>query len=760
MKNSSSINTTAATGEGNSDLEKCLKWFKKSGSPNGWQCLSNKINTVLGKSPKVVVKQLQDRGYIPASTKSPFTWMGRVPNNPTDQLMGRDTVATDVDRYLKWVETNGAPTGWVSLNNTLQTVLRKLPAHAVNQLRQMGYIPASRSMPFTWKVPPLHVSASPQSQPDTRTTHAAPKGSMYTGFQYIATVEELVVMLTQVPSMIAIDCEGVPERLSLVQIAFPDGQIFICDGIAIGEEVLAVKLCELLENPSVAKLIHDLHQDVRAFAQFLPEGKKLQVQQILDTQLIAEYLSPSNNPFIGMNQMLELFGLEQHPSKTVVKNKMRQEENIWLNRPLSSDLMQYAAADVEVLIPLVVKLPTLLNEEEIAMLSQESVKRASRSIKDQGKRRMFINQNHQLTHFKPEKYSEYISDAKSSDEQLKEFNSILQLSPEAYRDQSDLFHRYGEMVDFIFDRGTRPYVLFRNQERLALPQTFECSEDPIEYIVNHLRLRGADVDGSMQHNNRMGLEGQLHRISFIRNRSDHVYGITLRIGRAVYGQANTIVDLLASKSKPSILVVGPPGSGKTTLIREMTRIISEFSHVCVVDTSNEIGGDGDTPHKCIGRARRMMVKRLSDQANVMIECVQNHTISTMVIDEIGRRSEVEAANTIKQRGVQVIASAHGSFDQLILNRELNRLLGGIETVTLGDEAAKRTVDKAKVQQQRIVDPVFDIVIELEHTSSERIKIITNVAQAMDQKLKKQPYCAQYRQPGKRPGEIKVELTKF
>ena len=166
----------------------------------------------------------------------------------------------------------------------------------------------------------------------------------------------------------------------------------------------------------------------------------------------------------------------------------------------------------------------------------------------------------------------------------------------------------------------------------------------------------------------------------------------------------------------------------------------------IVDTSNEIGGDGDIPHSCIGKARRMMVTKLSEQGNVMIECVQNHTPHVMVIDEIGRPKEVEAARTCKQRGVRMISSAHGNLKMLMKNAQLKGLIGGIESVTLGDEAAKKSPDGSlnKLKPQRQGEPVFDVIIELTRENNNIWTIVTNTAEAVDSILERKPYTVQVR----------------
>jgi stage III sporulation protein SpoIIIAA len=192
----------------------------------------------------------------------------------------------------------------------------------------------------------------------------------------------------------------------------------------------------------------------------------------------------------------------------------------------------------------------------------------------------------------------------------------------------------------------------------------------------------------------------------------------------------------------SILVLGPPGSGKTSVIREIARILSLTRNVCIVDTSNEICGDGDVPHSCVGDARRLMVTTLADQHNVMVECVQNHTPDVMVIDEIGRSTEASAARTCKMRGVRMIASAHGDFRGLMKNKDLIDLVGGIQPVTLGDELAKRT--GSKLSSERCREPCFDIIVELRKGQFHEFRVINDVAKAVDASLRNERVKAQLR----------------
>jgi stage III sporulation protein SpoIIIAA len=254
--------------------------------------------------------------------------------------------------------------------------------------------------------------------------------------------------------------------------------------------------------------------------------------------------------------------------------------------------------------------------------------------------------------------------------------------------------------------------------------------------------------GEFGNDNRAGIDGTLHRISAMRNRQNDIYGLTIRIGRVLRGCADHILDLVLNIPKkggrrPSILLVGEPGSGKSSILREIIRVMSESGdNVCVVDTSNELCGDGDIPHPSLADARRMMVPSLDSQSAVMIECVQNHTPSTIVIDEIGRRKEEQAARTVKARGVRLFASVHGTFSSLVHNPDLNGLLGGLETVILSDQSVRNT-DK-KVRTQRAGPSTFDVILELSRARHGEVHIIRNVDQTVDQVLQGKPYTVEVR----------------
>ncbi len=242
----------------------------------------------------------------------------------------------------------------------------------------------------------------------------------------------------------------------------------------------------------------------------------------------------------------------------------------------------------------------------------------------------------------------------------------------------------------------------------------------------------ADRLGSFGPDNRAGIEGTLHRISALRNRSGAVVGLTCRVGRAVFGTVAMVRDLLDSGQ--SMLLLGRPGVGKTTALREIARVLADdlARRVVVIDTSNEIAGDGDIPHPAIGRARRLQVPRPGLQHRVMIEAVENHMPEVIVIDEIGTEAETRAARTIAERGVQLVATAHGNeLANLLRNPSLQDLLGGIQTVTLGDDEARRRRSR-KAVLERAADPTFPLAVELQ--SRTRWLVHPDVATSVDRLL--------------------------
>ncbi len=299
-----------------------------------------------------------------------------------------------------------------------------------------------------------------------------------------------------------------------------------------------------------------------------------------------------------------------------------------------------------------------------------------------------------------------------------DLNALLRVLPDSVRVAVSRRGGEDDLLEIILDLGRLPTARYTHGE-IVLREDGEVNHDEISYVVEGV--------GTFDEDNRAGIERTLHRISAIRNRRGQIVGLTLRVGRAVYGTIDIIEDLIASGK--SILMLGRPGVGKTTMLREAARILAEKNRVVIVDTSNEIGGDGDVPHPAVGKARRMQVSTPSYQHEVMIEAVENHNPEVIVIDEIGRELEAIAARTIAERGVQLIGTAHGNtLDNLLLNPTLSDLVGGIESVTLSDEEARRRGTQKTVLERRS-PPTFDVLIEIQ--TRDRLAVHPDVAGSVD-----------------------------
>lgn len=290
----------------------------------------------------------------------------------------------------------------------------------------------------------------------------------------------------------------------------------------------------------------------------------------------------------------------------------------------------------------------------------------------------------------------------------------------------------GELIEVVMDLGRRPEARYPDSEVALLDR--EIGEADIQYVVDHI--------GSFGDDNRAGIERTLHRISAIRNRNGKIVGLTCRIGKAVFGTIEIIADFI--ETGKSLLIMGRPGVGKTTMLREAARVLADDldKRVVVVDTSNEIAGDGDIPHPAIGKARRMQVRTPSLQHEVMIEAVENHMPQVIVIDEIGTELEATAARTIAERGVQLIGTAHGNtLDNLMLNPTLSDLIGGIQSVTLGDEEARRRRSQKSVLERK-APPTFDVIIEIQ--DREKVLVHADVADTVDAMLRGDPVAPELR----------------
>ncbi|MGA1602940.1 MAG: R3H domain-containing nucleic acid-binding protein [Prochlorothrix sp.] len=303
-----------------------------------------------------------------------------------------------------------------------------------------------------------------------------------------------------------------------------------------------------------------------------------------------------------------------------------------------------------------------------------------------------------------------------------------------------------QLVEVVLDLGRRPEARFPGKAEYLSEAVIELAD--LAYCVDRVGHFGGD--------NRAGIERTLHRISALRNRKGDIIGLTCRVGRAVFGTIGLIRDLVETGG--SILMLGRPGVGKTTALREIARVLADdlLKRVVIIDTSNEIAGDGDIPHPAIGRARRMQVAKPELQHQVMIEAVENHMPEVIIIDEIGTELEALAARTIAERGVQLVGTAHGNqIENLIKNPTLADLIGGIQSVTLGDDEARRRRSQKTVLERKS-PPTFDIAVEM--LERQRWVVHSSVADTVDALLRNQRPMTQVRSVGE-DGQVLITQSQ-
>jgi len=327
-----------------------------------------------------------------------------------------------------------------------------------------------------------------------------------------------------------------------------------------------------------------------------------------------------------------------------------------------------------------------------------------------------------------------------------ELDALLDVLPPHIRELIYQQPDCSELLEVVLDLGRLPEIRFPHQDLIL--NSGEVAQSDIEYVISRV--------GEFSGDNRAGIERTLHRISALRSRNGRIIGMTCRVGRAVFGTVKMIQDLI--ESGKSVLLLGRPGVGKTTMLREVARVLADDfqKRVVVIDTSNEIAGDGDIPHPSIGHARRMQVATPDKQHAVMIEAVENHMPEVIIIDEIGTELEAQAARTIAERGVQLVGTAHGNtLENLIMNPTLSDLIGGIQTVTLSDEEAKRRHTQKSVLERK-APPTFDVVVEI--MDYYKVTVHPDITEDIDAILHQQPVQSELRWMDKEGNVIKKKVT--
>eukprot|EP01126_Amoeba_proteus_P001372 TRINITY_DN10392_c0_g2_i2.p1 TRINITY_DN10392_c0_g2~~TRINITY_DN10392_c0_g2_i2.p1 ORF type:complete len:810 (-),score=121.96 TRINITY_DN10392_c0_g2_i2:142-2571(-) len=519
--------------------------------------------------------------------------------------------------------------------------------------------------------------------------------------------------------IIAVDCEFTqPHRkLALVQLATEWKASYIIDLLS-NDMILKIRavidqIQQIMASESILKVFHGSSEDIQILSSY-----GIQLKNIADTQLMFAYHHnittkgqlPQNltrsKPCLGLNKLLKKYDLPHNLHKEDL------DQRKWHVRPLTPIMIEYAAADVLQLIPLYRVLKKDIEsvthfwwesviEDHLEEISHQQISDTPKgsdynegeeyylSFEDEGSRKKAVRtlSSETGTKFK-------ISAPPYETSSMKLLLAVL--PPVVSTAIINLIIRRNLfLVEIVADQG-KPFILRCEDKQEYDLDIMVDVEQLVNYLSYHLK---EEIDILFSSDNRAGIPGTLHRISCIRNKVQKIIGLTYRVGRQVTGTVNLILDILSdlvpnqrlhTSTYKSILLVGAPGRGKTTLLREISHTLSEIQRevVIIVDSSDEIAGASDIPHPCVGRSRRMSVFNRSRQHDVMIEAVQNHNPSVIIIDEIGTKEEVAAVRTISQRGVGLVGTAHGTtISTLLSNSDLSNLVGGLKSVTLGDEEA-------------------------------------------------------------------------
>jgi stage III sporulation protein SpoIIIAA len=631
--------------------------------------------------------------------------------------------------------------------------------------------------------PPLLLFSSHSDVGQDKTGVAAPAPAPRPLFVFVdnaAKAAEVSLLLSAAP-VIGVDLEGdlsVQGRLSLIQVSMEVSKnkvdVYIFDIYSCPEIMIEGGLSAILSKRGVRKVMHDCRRDSQAL--FFQHNTQL--CDVLDTQAAHSVLSHPRGAVhrVGLNTVLEKYAKSSNDKKSEVIHR----EGLWEARPIDPDLLSYAAQDVVFLPAVYASLVAALGDSMSLALRNSDVNvecmirkgvgfagsvsedfppMGLLAMDDAGTSKYVKFDSKGVSELSDDPFElEVISHTQSSDSSscdiadLKELVSIL---PEDIKTAFYKVPLHKLTTEIVLDIGRRPLIRFVDKRDDKGPMItgsgmLSCPDvtmQNLRSICDHEHL------GSFTSDNRAGFSSTLHRISRKLNRSGDTIGLTMRVGRMVQGSTQMIADIVASKC--SVLLLGTPGVGKTTLLREYARVLADSGRrVEIVDTSNEIAGDGDAPHHSVGNARRMMVNNREEQHRVMIEAVQNHMPETVIVDEIGTGLEAQAAGDIAQRGVQIIATAHGTtLKDLLQSSELSVLLGGVHTVVLGDDEVRNRGLRSKSVRERKGPPVFDTIVELR--SYHRWVVYHDVINAVDDLLNEKKPVFEIRSFDSLTGQIQV-----
>lgn len=540
-------------------------------------------------------------------------------------------------------------------------------------------------------------------------------------------------------NVVSVICEGAPEQLYLIEIG-TDKTTYVFDCVQLEATIVCGVLYTLLTDSRVIKLMHGVHQG--AFALFKYGGFDEPLRGVVDTQLAMEFLT--GDPKMSFNHMLHQLGIAPMSTDHRVQTALKDNPGLLGVRPIPPELLSYSADHIDLLNQTQQPLFEVLQKDNRRkrvwkLIQSASDIRASKAIDDKGKRLICFDVANDCAIAS----YELLQASRPGDVVVGspltfhcDTSVLLKLLPGDLAGALSPKEIQEKLSDIVLDVG-RPAVAWIDEKRRELVQNRFVSEKDLESIVDKLNQ------------NRYILERHLHHISAVRNRKSDIIGLAMRVGRHIMGNADVVLDLLFSDPTKSILFVGEAGSGKTTILRETSRLLSARSNVCIIDTSNEIAGDGNIVHAAVGNARRLMVDQVEDQRIVMMQCTRSQKPDVIVVDEIDRHGEVDAARTCKRRGVRLIAGAYGSLRELMHDKHLSELVGGIDST-----------GKKKKTAVRSGAPIFDIIVELRRGAFYECRVILDTADAVDTILESKPYMAQRRSRDPRSGNTYLEYERL